>query len=58
MQKNVFGAGMAEPIDPRIARDLFRAIAPEDNLLLQIEHAYTDLQAVEGVAIDFRILKG
>ena len=41
-----------------VARDLFRAVAPEDNFFLQIEHAHADLQAVEDVAVSLGIAKG
>jgi hypothetical protein len=57
MQKNIIRAGMAEDIDARIARYLFRAVAPEDDFLMQIKHADADLQAIEDVAIDLRIFK-
>ena len=48
---------MTEHIDARIACELFRTVAPEDDFLLQIEHAYADLQLVEDVAVHFGILK-
>ena len=35
MPKNIVSAGMTEYIDPRIARDLLRAVAPEDNFFVQ-----------------------
>jgi hypothetical protein len=49
MQKNTVGAGMAQDIDARIAGDRFRAIAPENNFSLQVEHAHADLQAVKDI---------
>jgi hypothetical protein len=45
-------------IDPGIARDLFRAVTPEDNFVLQIKHAHSDLQAIEDVAANIRIGEG
>ena len=57
MQENIIRAGMAEDIDARIACYLFRAVAPEDNFLMQIKHADADLQAIEDVAVDLRIFK-
>jgi hypothetical protein len=58
VQKNVFSARMAEDIDSRIASYFFRAVVPEDDFLLQIEHTDPDLQAIEDVAVDRGILKG
>jgi len=58
MQKDVLGAGVAEDIDAGITSDVFSAIAPEDDLLLQVEHAHADLQAVEDVAVSIGIVKG
>jgi hypothetical protein len=49
---------MAEHIDARITRDLLRAIAPEDNFSLQVEHTHAELQAIEDVAVNLRVLKG
>jgi hypothetical protein len=57
MQENIFRAGMAEDIDARIAGYLLRSVAPENNFLVQIKHADADLQAVEDVAVNLRILK-
>ena len=57
----VNGKALTEPytqhIDPRISGDVFRAIAPENNFLLQIEHTHPDLQTVKDVAVDIGILK-
>jgi hypothetical protein len=50
MLQNVIGARVPQDIDPRISRDLLRAVTPEDNCFLEIEHAHTELQAVEYVA--------
>ena len=58
MQKNIFCAGVAEHVDPRIARDFFRAVAPEHNFFLQVKHAHADLQPIEDVAIRLGISKG
>jgi hypothetical protein len=51
-------ARMALHIDSRIANYFFRFVVPEGDLLLQIEHTDLDLQAIENVALDLRILKG
>ena len=58
MEKNIFRAGVAEDIDAGKAGYFFRAVTPEDYFLLQIKYAHPDLQAVEDVAVNFRILKG
>jgi len=57
VQENIFGAGVPEDIDAGIARYLLRAVAPEDDFLVQIEHAHADLQAIEDVAVNLGILK-
>jgi hypothetical protein len=49
---------VAEDIDARKACYFFRAVTPEDYFLLQIKYAHPDLQAVEDVAVNLRILKG
>jgi hypothetical protein len=58
MQKDILSAGVAEDIDARVTGDVFGAVAPEDNLFLQVEHAHADLQAVEDVAVSIGIAKG
>ncbi|MGA9510311.1 MAG: hypothetical protein WBV55_16960, partial [Candidatus Sulfotelmatobacter sp.] len=58
MEKNIFRAGVAEDIDAGKAGYFFRTVTPEDYFLLQIKYADPDLQAVEDVAVNFRILKG
>jgi hypothetical protein len=58
MEKNAVGAEMAQDVDARIARNLFRAIAPENNLSLQVEHARADLQTIKDIAVSLRIFKG
>jgi hypothetical protein len=57
MEKNIFRTGMAEDINAGKAGYFFRAVTPEDYFLLQIKNADPDLQAVEDVAVNFRILK-
>jgi len=56
--QNTLGTEVAEYVDAFIPRNVRRAITPENNFLLQIEHAHADLQAVQDVAINVRILKG
>jgi hypothetical protein len=58
MEKDVLGADVAEDIDTGITSNLFGAVAPEDDLLLQVENAYADLQAVEDVAVSIGVAKG
>src|SRR5208282_1891529 len=55
--KNVVGAGVAEHIDARVARDLLRAVAPENNLALEIENTDANLQAVEDVTVNVGVLE-
>jgi len=55
MLQNVVGAGVPNDIDPGIARDLFRAVTPEDNFVLQIKNAHSDLQTIEHVGANIRI---
>ena len=58
MLQNVVGAGMSQHINPRVARQLFRAVTPKDNFFLEIEHADTYLQAIEYVAANVGIVEG
>jgi hypothetical protein len=57
MVKNIFRAGVAEDINAGKAGYFFRAITPENYFLLQIKNTDPDLQAVEDVTVNFRILK-
>jgi hypothetical protein len=58
MEKDIFRAGVAEDIDAGKAGYFFGAVTPENYFFLQIKDADPDLQAVEDVAVNFRILKG
>ncbi|MGC2260283.1 MAG: hypothetical protein WA594_18375 [Candidatus Sulfotelmatobacter sp.] len=58
MEKNIFSTGVAEDVDAGEAGYFFGAITPENYFFLQIKDADPDLQAVEDVAINFRIFKG
>jgi hypothetical protein len=57
VEKNIFRTRGSENIDPRVACDLVRAVAPENNFPVQIEKADPDFEHIEDVGVNLGILK-
>jgi hypothetical protein len=52
LEKNVFRTRLPENIDPRVACDLLRAVAPEKSFPVQIESADPDFEPVDDVGVN------
>jgi hypothetical protein len=58
LRESTSSARPAHDLVAKVPRNPFGAVAPENNLFLEVDHADSDLQAFQKASANLRILKG